>query len=334
MKKRVLIISDGIPGHVNQSRGIVTLLKKKFEVFKIEIELEPKIRFLRSLIHIIARIFCKNMNKYSAGFIINLYKEIELKNYDLIIAAGGNTAPIAAALKHNYNVPSVQLGSPRGSIHSSLFNALITVEKYFNHHTNVVTDITPNLYSPEICFFAAKEKNLSDHLLFLIGGEGIGYSYTENEWESLISNILSINKTTRIPISIVTSRRTDPSIEKKLKNKLSEINIGYTAWFHAGDKDFNLDALLGSAKKIFVTEDSAMMISESISSGKPVSTIYPSRINSPERYRMHIQKYEGLKYIIRQSIKSFSADFTNDTVSRIEFQHKELLKIILSKVNW
>ncbi len=334
MKKRVLIISDGIPGHVNQSRGIVNLLKKKFEVFKIEIELEPKIRFLRSPINIIARTFCKGMNKYSARIIINLFKEIAVKDCDLIIAAGGNTAPIAAALKHNYNIPSVQLGSPRGSIHSSLFNALITVEKYFNHHTNVVTDITPNLYSPKICLFAAKEKNLSGHLLFLIGGKGIGYSYSESEWESLISNILSINETTGIPISIVTSRRTDPSIEKKLKNKLSEINVGYSAWFHSGDKDFNLEALLGSAKKIFVTEDSAMMISESISSGKPVSTLYPSSINSPTRYRKHIQKYEELKYIIRQSIKSFSAEFTNDAVRRIEMQHNELLKTILLKVNW
>ena len=334
MQKRVLIISDGIPGHVNQSRGIVNLLKKKFEVFKIEIELEPKIRFLRPLIHIIARAFCKKMNKYSARIIINFYKEIELKDYDLIIAAGGKTAPIAAALKHKYNIPSIQLGSPRGSIHSSLFNALITVEKYFNHHTNVVTDITPNIYSPEICYVAAKQENLSEHLLFLIGGKGIGYSYSDSEWESLISSILSINETNKIPISIVTSRRTDPSIEKKLKNKLSNINIGYSAWFHSGDKNFNLAALFGSAIKIFVTEDSAMMISESISSGKPVSTLYPSKNNSPTRYRTHIQKYEDLKYIIRQSIGSFSADFLSDAELRIKNQQKELQKIILEKVHW
>jgi hypothetical protein len=334
MQKRVLIISDGIPGHVNQSRGIVTLLKKKYKIFTSEVELESKIYFLRSLIQIIARTLCKNLNTYSAGIIINLYKKIQLEDYDLIVAAGGKTAPIVAAIKHNSNIPAVQLGSPRGSIHASLFNALVTVEKYFNHHANVVTDITPNLYSPEICSLAAKNKNLSDHILFLIGGQGIGYSYSAWEWESLILNILSINEKTRTPISIVTSRRTDPLVEKKLETQLSEINTRYSAWFHKGDKNFNLDALFGSAKKIFVTEDSAMMISESISSGKPVSTLYPSKIKSPARYRKHIQKYEDLKYIIRQSIESFSVDFDSDAKNRIEAHHRDLLKIISVKINW
>ena len=127
---------------------------------------------------------------------------------------------------------------------------------------------------------------------------------------------------------------TQALVEKKLETQLSEINTCYSAWFHKGDKNFNLDALFGSAKKIFVTEDSAMMISESISSGKPVSTLYPSKIKSPARYRKHIQKYEDLKYIIRQSIESFSVDFDSDAKNRIEAHHRDLLKIISVKINW
>jgi len=334
MLKRILIISDGIPGHVNQSRGIATLLKTKFNFSTSEVELEYKINFLRSPIQIIARTLCGKMNNYLARVIINFYKKIKVEKYNLIIAAGGNTAPIVAAFKHKYNIPAIQLGSPRGLIHSSLFNALITVEKYFNHPANVVTDITPNLYSPKICYLAAKDKNMSEHLLFLIGGKGIGYSYSTLEWESLISNILAINETSNIPISIVTSRRTDPSIEAKIDNHLSKVNIGYSVWFHKGDKNFNLAALLGSAKKIFVTEDSTMMISESISSGRPVSTIYPSNINSPIRYKKHIQKLEDLKYIIRQPIQSFSVDFLNDSKQRVQDHNQEILETIIAKVNW
>ena len=64
---------------------------------------------------------------------------------------------------------------------------------------------------------AAKEKDLSDHLLFLIGGEGMGYSYKADEWQHLINSIKQLHKATNLPITIVTSRRSDPEVEKKIK---------------------------------------------------------------------------------------------------------------------
>ena len=70
-----------------------------------------------------------------------------------------------------------------------MFNALVTAEKYHDHPSNIVAAITPNKYSPAICSFAAQKENLSEHILFLIGGEGIGYSYSTNEWESMLTSI-------------------------------------------------------------------------------------------------------------------------------------------------
>jgi|APSaa5957512535_1039671.scaffolds.fasta_scaffold02566_3 hypothetical protein len=334
MSKNILIISDGIPGHVNQSRGMATLLGTKFELSVIEVELKYKSYFFRSPIQIISRFMCRIMNNFSAKVIMSLHQAIEVNDYDLIIAAGGNTASISAAMKNKYSIPVVQLGSPRKGINPNLFNVLITVEKYFDHYANVVTDITPNLYSPLICSTAAKQEMVVEHYLYLIGGTGIGYSYNSEEWDKLISNIIKINKSDNIPISIVTSRRTDPSVERKLATQLSDFDISASVWFHKGDQDFNLAALLGAANKVFVTEDSAMMISESISSGKPVTTLYPSKINSPLRYKKHIQKYEDLKYITRQPITSFTNNFFNDSHQKIEKNQNKLLTAITKRVNW
>jgi len=172
------------------------------------------------------------------------------------------------------------------------------------------------------------------HILFLIGGNGIGYFYSLEEWQELISQIHTLYDSTKLPITIVTSRRTHPKVEEKFRHELASIDMEYSVWFHKGDSNFNLAALLGSATKIFVTEDSAMMISESISSGKNVSTLFPKEIKSPNRYKKHIKKYEDLLYISRQSISNFVIQEDRETQERVDIHQVRLLELLTQKVNW
>ena len=262
-----------------------------------------------------------------------MYAPINIQGYDLIIAAGGNTAPLSAAMKLVYSVPVIQLGSPRG-LHSSMFNALVTIEKYFDHPSNIIALVAPNLYSPEICSRAAQKNNLRDHILFLIGGEGIGYSYSFKEWESMLVQIQALHSQVQLPISIVTSRRTSPEVEDLFQLRLKNILVDYSAWFHLGDKNFNLASLLGSATNIFVTEDSAMMISESIASGKPVTTLYPSSIKSPLRYENHIAKYADLEFIKRSPIYDFELRSQQDLNVKITEHRNELAKKLMQAIRW
>jgi len=331
--KNITIISDGIPGHVNQSKGVAVLLAQSYPVNVALHEMAFKISFLRALFTIVAKLLLKKPNKVSAKIVSFFYWPIDLEKCDLIIAAGGKTAPCAAANSLLGNIPSIQLGSPRG-MNSGLFSALVTVERYFNDPSNIVASLTPNLYSPESCVRSSVEEGLKEHILFLIGGEGIGYSYKEHEWESLVAGIQYMHSVTKLPISIVTSRRSDPRVEKKLRFQLANIPIDYSAWFHSGDKNFKLDALLGSAKNIFVTEDSAMMISESISSGQPVTTLYPSNINAPLRYQKHITKYVDLGFITRQSIKKFSLKEKINTTKNVEEHLSKLKNKLIERINW
>ena len=56
---KTLILSDGIPGHFNQSRGVASLLQEDIDLNEKVVQLEPKIRSLRSPIKLIARLFSK-----------------------------------------------------------------------------------------------------------------------------------------------------------------------------------------------------------------------------------------------------------------------------------
>ena len=331
--KKILIISDGIPGHFNQSKGVALMICETSECAITTHEISWRFYLLRSACTIIAKPLLRFSNKSIARGILWMYSPINIQGYDLVIAAGGNTMPVSAAIKLAYSIPVIQLGSPRG-LHSSMFNALVTVEKYFNHPSNIIAAISPNLYSPAVCSAAAHKANLSDHILFLIGGEGIGYSYTHNEWESMLTSIQALHYKIKLPISIVTSRRTSPEVEDLFQSRLKNILGDYSAWFHHGDKNFNLSALLGSATNIFVTEDSAMMISESISSGKPVTTLYPLNIKSPLRYENHISKYADLGLIKRSPLAEFELRSQHGLNARITEHRQELTKKLMRAIAW
>ena len=150
----------------------------------------------------------------------------------------------------------------------------------------------------------------------------------------MLVKIQALHTQVQLPISIVTSRRTSPEVEDLFQLRLKNILGDYSAWFHHGDKNVNLASLLGSATNIFVTEDSAMMISESISSGKPVTTLYPSSIKSPLRYEAHIAKYADLELIKRSPIYDFELRSQQDLNAKITEHRNELAKKLMEAIKW
>ncbi len=74
---KALILSDGIPGHFNQSRGVALLLGEDILLNEEVKNLEVKIRLLRSPIKLLARYLCNNLTKFKAKIIINLFKSID-----------------------------------------------------------------------------------------------------------------------------------------------------------------------------------------------------------------------------------------------------------------
>ena len=319
---KICILSDNIPGHFNQSFGMMHLLFGRSHSNFSVIYVTPRIHFLRSITRFLCRLLSKNISKTKANFILWTYSINLLDKYDLIIASGGNTAAVCSAIQFLKVTKSIQLGSPRG-LPASNFTAIVTSERYFDSENNVVADITPNKYSPNTI---NQLSNKDSHILFCIGGKGIGYEYSDTEWDSFINNVKKIANKHEKQICLVTSRRTNPNVERKLALALdSFIDHKESGLFHAGSSNFDLSNAFSISAHIFVTEDSAMMISESISSGRPVSTIYPKRINAPIRFKNHIKKYEKLGFIKRLSIENFDIDHRNNS-SDLVSSNRQILK--------
>lgn len=102
-KLKVWCLSDGIPGHFNQSKGLIKALEHGFEVEVQWIESRLKARFLRRLMR---KLLNKNVQRYSK-WIEKLYStEIAAARElpDMIISTGGNTAYINIALSQRYRL--------------------------------------------------------------------------------------------------------------------------------------------------------------------------------------------------------------------------------------
>ena len=327
--KKVLIISDQIPGHFNQSIGICSLLNESIEVNYEIVEMHWRIHVLRFLFRVFSRMLCKNLTNFNSKLIVSFFKKIDVSGYDLLIASGGNTFFINAALSKLHGIPNIQLGSPRG-IKSELFNAHLTAERYSNSKNNIVYDVTPNKYSPKACI---SNNEIEKKILLLFGGNGIGYEYSDRDIKNLTETMNSLTEKNKKELICVTSRRSKENHENILRQNLNNLSKR-SIWFYRGGKNADLRDLFSLSDFIFVTEDSAMMISESISSGKTVTTLFPEKVVTPKRYKNHINLYLNKGFISRSKIGDQLVLRKNNEHSQyIEESRKKLLNQILYNID-
>ena len=88
---------------------------------------------------------------------------------------------------------------------------------------------------------------------------------------------------------------------------LNEQDSPYSVFYHAEQKRGKFHHLLYVANHIFVTEDSSTMISEAVSSGKSVISVYPQSIKTPKKYSDIIDKYQRLNFVERRSLRIIQA---------------------------
>ena len=84
---KALIISDKIPGHFNQSIGLVKLLSESVNVDYEIVDSEYKTPFLRSFFKLFHRYLSKNLNE-KTSLILKRFKHIDINGFDLIISTG------------------------------------------------------------------------------------------------------------------------------------------------------------------------------------------------------------------------------------------------------
>ena len=321
---KVGILSDGKPGHLNQSLGVANILAEDMELDLFTIDLSLKNSLLKPFLRFYQRFLCQDFNQINVNKIINLFHPIAVDDFDLLIATGGNTAYISASLGKKHNIKVIQIGSVKG-IDLKNYSAHITIESKDKSPNNIVTVLAPTRYKP----IDTLNRDKTNKALFLIGGDGSGYKYSFDDWNELINNIKNLKDESNVSPIIVTSRRTSKAHEEHLYRNSISFADSSSKWFHKGGSNVDLSVLFNQVDNIFVTEESSMMITEAISSGLPVCTLYPKSINSPRSFKDQISKLKSINFI--NSIpfcKELTQNAFNNNLKIIEIRKSLKEKII------
>ena len=318
---KVAILSDDKPGHFNQSKGVVNLISEDIDLEYTVFSSKLKIHFLRSPLKIYQKFLAKNFNKTNAKKIIKMFQYLDLRDFDLLISSGGNTIYHSAALSNLFKIKNIHIGSIKG-INLDNFEAHITNEAVIDSPNNIITDLAPTRFKPDV-----KENSRSNKLLFLLGGNGAGYLYEKSDWINLINNIKDFAETTNISPIIVTSRRTNKIHESLIFDEINTISDAASVWFHKTGENADLNLIFKMVDAVYVSEDSSTMTTEAISSGLPAFTLYPKSCNPSEKFNQQLKKYEAMKLIKRMSFSSeLSTISTSNTSYNLVLELREKLK--------
>ena len=269
----VLVVSDGLPGHLNQSRGLAHWLGTRFAVETQELEVRLRMRAMaRRILPLVVEV------APAMATLRSFYQLPALAGAapDVIVSAGGNTSFANVLLARHFCVPNVFIGSRRRLAPGS-FAAHLTLEPT-GEAGNVVTPVAPSPVSPEAIAQSAAEfrarHGFADGRLWLMacGGTGAGKSYSADDWSTLAHWMNDAAESHGIRWLLSTSRRTGASGEEALAASLKADHLAYAVWWSRNPERI-LGTLMGAAERLFVTVDSMSMVSECIGAQKPVAVV-------------------------------------------------------------
>lgn len=332
--KQVWVISDKKAGHYNQSLAVAHTIKTLLpsEVTVVEVKVKKYAKYLLRMLLNTRLGRALIASKMHPGMIAWFYEgALPSGKPDVVVSSGKDTSMLTALLGLMYGAKSLFIGNPKKLDHR-LFSAVLTVLD-LGFENQVLLDVAPTLpYEGDLEAFC-KAHHLDPNATYytlLIGGDGAGYRYSDAEYEALIDCVNSAPK--GVSWLVTTSRRTPLAMEKRMQEQMR--TAMFVAYNQAPQKVMGPFLALGD--KVFVTEESASMVSEAVASGKPVVTLRPSVCEREEDYARILKKFQESRAIYSQEIACCNTkEIDTQRLEQKDFSEvlKQKLGMILTEEN-
>ncbi|MCE5202281.1 MAG: mitochondrial fission ELM1 family protein [Synergistaceae bacterium] len=285
----IIILSDGIRGHLNQSRGVAVWLSKLTGAEILETEVPCLSGFAKMRTRAGARRLVGGSRRDARDWIAMADGDIIVRKVGqwfaerdihegsrevLIISAGSTPALYNLALGYIWRCSCATIMTP-GIVGTDPFDFAIVPE---HDHPPRKPNVLVTLGSPNSVIKEDLQKE-ADKLLaeyppasdmiwsILIGGDDANYAVTPAWMKRQIGHIMGIAEQEGADLYITTSRRTSPEAVKMLK-LLASRSSSVRYLLIASEDQFNpIPAMLGFSTEVFCTEDSVNMVSETITGG-------------------------------------------------------------------
>lgn len=263
---QIWLLSDGAPGHLSQSRGLADAISRFCPVAVTQVDLKVRQRLLKSLgRHLLPRI-----GNWASWLRQRVYRlQLPEGGPDLLISSGGNTLLANALLAQEFGVPNLYSGTLKGYPADS-FSLVYSVSALGvgNNRVLPLPPVPGELAQP------LPAPGTDAPWLLLLGGDGAGYRYAEEDWQALAAAVNRLGREQGVRWLLTTSRRTGSAAEALVQRLLDPAVLAEAVYYGQTPRPV-VREFLGRCRSVWVSEDSLTMVAEAIYSGRPVCSLRP-----------------------------------------------------------
>jgi len=276
--KRILIISDGKPGHLNQSIAFCKIKNISYDILEVK---------FKSKYHKLLSYFFDKLNYYTDN-LFEEYRKYYYEFYDAIISCGSGTYYFNKFISKNENKKSIVLMLPKGYRYQD-YDFIIAQ----SHDNPPALD---NLIKVPLNVSFSKPKNLvkfdkeNESVGIIVGGNNDIFSFDILSFKNRLDKIFDDNKD-KLKF-ITTSRRTPKEIEELIE----EYDFDYKLIYSKEPNINPISDFLMLCTELYITIDSTSMLSESRANSEAKISIIdlPSKKKNTKFHKLAetIQKLE------------------------------------------
>ena len=337
--KKIVILSDGKPGHYNQSLGIMDQLSDdEYQLVEINFRSKWHDNILRIFLSLFPGGKLTDKVIWSILFFSLTEETIsKLKNIQsvaLILSTGSSVAAVNLLLGQLLDAKTVTCRPP-SPVGTRQFDLAILPRLYWRQpeRINVCRTLgVPNRISPErLEHFRPLSQKVSSSqrskIGLLIGGNSPLHNMSKKVATRWMDFLLQLVKSRKWQVLLSTSRRTPKVIEEYIadivKDRNDDFPINLFSHQTPSSSQFKFEHILANSDLLLVTEDSFSMVCEACSSGKPVVILEVERTQPNWRYRQWDTIYQELT---ARQIAEWETDQLTNQVNGIVMAEKPAIK--------
>ena len=261
---RILILSDGKPGHFNQAIAFARHLGCRYDVVSVAL----RSRALKWLSYLLDNCGIHRSWLFSAT--------VPEQQYSAVVSAGSGTYYANKTIARQLGCPAVAIMYPQG--YRMDFDLIIAQEHDRPPQKSNILTVPVNLCYAEPNGVVIPDRE-ERYIAFIIGGDSSRGRLEAGPLEQQIKRILELFPAHRIWLT--TSRRTPVSVDKMLRQ------FTYArAVFYSEEQVNPIADFLAHSEYVFLTADSSSMISEAVCSGAAAVEVLPLLEGHSERGKL------------------------------------------------
>ena len=242
--KRILIISDGKAGHLNQSIAFCKIKEVSYDILEVKF----KSKFHKALSYLFDRF------DYFTDILFDEYKRYYFDFYDAIISAGSGTYYFNKYIAQKYDKKAIALMLPKSYKFKNFYYIIAQEHDNPIRLDNILT-IPLNLSFPRQKGYIKKVEDKKS-LAIIIGGDNdvftMEHELIKDELDDIFEKYPDYLK------YITTSRRTTPEIE----SLVDEYEFDYKLIYSREPNINPIGDFIAVCDEFFISADSTSMLSE------------------------------------------------------------------------